>query len=61
MSEIAFASYLLPLAVLELYLRARASASTLARFATAIVVVALTAYMTVGTFAAAMARRGLVG
>jgi uncharacterized membrane protein len=57
----AFASYLLPLAVLELYLRARASTSTLARFATAIVVVALTAYMTVGTFAAAMARRGLVG
>jgi hypothetical protein len=57
---IAFATYLLPLAVLELYLRARASASTAARVATAIVIVALTAYATVGTLAAAMARRALV-
>lgn len=56
----AFASYLLPLAVLELYLRARASTSTLARFATAIVVVAFTAYTTVGILAAAMARRALL-
>jgi hypothetical protein len=57
---IAFATYLLPLAILELYLRARASGSTLARVATAIVIVALTAYATVGTLAAAMARRALV-
>jgi hypothetical protein len=57
----AFATYLLPLAVLELYLRARASASALARFATAIVVVACTAYMTVGTLAAAMSRRVILG
>lgn len=56
----AFATYLLPLAVLELYLRARDSASALARFATAAVVVALTAYMTAGMLAAAMARRALV-
>jgi hypothetical protein len=56
----AFATYLLPLAILELYLRARASSSTVARFATAIVVVAFTAYTTVGTLAAAMARRALV-
>ena len=57
----AFATYLLPLAVLELYLRARASASTIARFATAIVLVAFTAYLTAGTLAAAVARRHLVG
>lgn len=56
-----FASYLLPLGVLELYLRARTSAGTIARFAMAIVLVALTAYMVVGTFAAAMARRALLG
>jgi len=57
----AFATYLLPLAILELYLRARDSAGTLARFATAIVLVALTAYTVAGTLAAAMARRALVG
>jgi uncharacterized membrane protein len=56
----AFAPYLLPLAVLELYLRARDSGSARARFATAIVVVAFTAYTTVGILAAAMARRALV-
>jgi hypothetical protein len=56
-----FASYLLPLAVLEIYLRARDSASAIARFATAIVIVALTAYTTAGTLAATMARRAIVG
>lgn len=35
-------------------------ASTLARFAIAIVLVALTAYATVGTLAAAMSRRALL-
>jgi uncharacterized membrane protein len=57
----AFGSYLLPLAVLELYLRARASTGTIARFAVAVVVVAFTAYLTVGTLAATMSRRALVG
>jgi hypothetical protein len=56
-----FASYLLPLGVLELYLRARTSTGTIARFAMAIVLVALTAYAIVGTFAAAVARRALLG
>jgi uncharacterized membrane protein len=56
-----FASYLLPLGVLELYLRARTSASTIARFATAILLVAFTAYMTLGTFAAAVVRRAILG
>jgi hypothetical protein len=56
-----FASYLLPLGILELYLRARSSPSAVARFATAIILVASAAYMTVGTFVAAMARRALVG
>lgn len=55
-----FASYLLPLAVLELYLRAR-TAGALARFATALVLVALTAYTVTGTLAGAMARRALLG
>ena len=56
----AFGSYLLPLGVLELYLRARASASTAARFAIAIVLVACATYMTAGTLAAAMARRAIL-
>ena len=56
----AFGAYLFPLAVLELYLRGRASESPLARLSTAIVVVAFTAYATVGTLAAAMARRALL-
>lgn len=56
-----FASYLLPLALLELYLRAQASAGTIARLATAIVLLAVTAYMSVGTYAAAMSRRAIVG
>jgi len=55
-----FASYLLPLAVLELYLRARAGSSAFARFATAIVIIALTAYTAAGTLAEAMARRVLL-
>jgi hypothetical protein len=46
-----FAAYLLPLAVLELYLRARASARTLLRFATAFVLLVATAYMATGTYA----------
>jgi hypothetical protein len=56
-----FGAYLLPLAGLELYLRARASTSTRARLVTAAVLVALTAYMTAGTLAAAAARLELVG
>ncbi len=55
-----FASYLVPLGVLELYLRARTSA-TIVRFATAIVLLAFTAYMSVGTYAAAMSRRVILG
>lgn len=56
-----FASYLLPLALLELYLRARASAGTAARFAVAAVLLAFTVYASVGTYAAAMSRRAIVG
>ncbi len=56
-----FASYLVPLGVLELYLRARASTGTIARFATAIVLLAFIAYMSVGTYAAAMTRRAILG
>jgi uncharacterized membrane protein len=56
-----FASYLLPLGVLELYLRARTSTRAIPRLATAIVLLAFTAYMAVGTLAAAMARRAIVG
>jgi len=55
-----FASYLVPLAVLELYLRARDGSSAIGRLATAIVIVFLTAYVTAGTLAAAMARRALL-
>lgn len=56
-----FASYLVPLGVLELYLRARTSTGTIARLAIAIVLLAFTAYMSVGTFAAAMSRRAILG
>jgi hypothetical protein len=56
-----FASYLLPLGVFELYLRGRASASPIARFATAIVLVAFTAFMIAGILAAAMAGRRILG
>ncbi len=56
-----FASYLVPLGVLELYLRARTSIGTIARFAAAIVLVAFIAYMSVGTYAAAMTRRAILG
>jgi uncharacterized membrane protein len=45
------ASYLVPLAVLELYLRARASTRPLLRFATALVLLLGAAYMAVGTVA----------
>jgi hypothetical protein len=55
-----FASYLVPLGVLELYLRARASAGTVGRLATALILVALTAYMTAGTLAAIMVRRQIL-
>lgn len=56
-----FGAYLLPLAGLELYLRARAGASTRARLATAAILVALTAYMTAGTLAATASRLKLLG
>src|SRR6185436_12355519 len=52
-----FAAYLLPLGVLELYLRGRASARPIVRFATAIVLVAFTACMIAGILAATAARR----
>lgn len=56
-----FASYLLPLGVLELYLRGRASDRPIVRFATAMLLVAFTAYMIAGILAAAMARRRILG
>ena len=56
-----FASYLLPLGVLELYLRGRASDRPIVRFATAILLVAFTAYLIAGILAAAMARRRILG
>jgi uncharacterized membrane protein len=46
-----FGSYLIPLAVLELYLRARASRTRYAQLATAGVLLVVTAYMCVGTVA----------
>lgn len=52
-----FASYLLPLAILELYLRARAPR---ARFVVAIVILAFTAYVAIGTYAATTSRLHLV-
>jgi len=49
-----FGSYLIPLAVLELYLRAKASRSRNAQLATALVLLVVTAYMCVGTVAYTM-------
>lgn len=46
-----FGSYLIPLAVLELYLRAQASRARNAQLATALVLLVVTAYMGVGTVA----------
>ena len=46
-----FGSYLVPLAVLELYLRARTSRAGNAQLATAVVLLVLTAYMCAGTVA----------
>jgi len=56
-----FASYLLPLGVLELYLRGRASDRPIVRFATAILLVAFTAYLVAGILAATVARRKILG
>jgi uncharacterized membrane protein len=56
-----FASYLVPLVVLELYLRVRTGAGTVARLAIALTLLAVTAYMAIGTYAAAIARRAIVG
>jgi uncharacterized membrane protein len=50
-----FASYLLPLAVLEIYLRAQDSAGTVGRLATAAVLFVLTFAMIAGVFAVTMA------
>jgi hypothetical protein len=58
---ISFASYLLPLAVLELYLRAKDRGSFGSRIATATVVLLSTAYMCVGIFALAMLQMRLLG
>lgn len=55
-----FGSYLVPLAVLELYLRARSNPSARARFATAAVLVAVTAYSLAGTLAATISRREIL-
>jgi hypothetical protein len=49
-----FADYLLPLAVLEIYLRAKERAGTAGRFTTAAALVVLTIAMGVGIFAASM-------
>jgi hypothetical protein len=49
-----FASYLLPLALLELYLRAKDSGAAQGRIATATALFVFTAYMCVGIFALAM-------
>lgn len=46
-----FGSYLIPLAVLELYLRANASRARNAQLVTAVVLLVVTAYMSVGTVA----------
>jgi uncharacterized membrane protein len=56
-----FASYLLPLAVLELYLRARASAHAGLRLAASAVLLGCTAYMAVGIFALSTMELPLVG
>ena len=52
---LSFASYLLPLAVLELYLRAQDRAGTLGRMATAVGLFVLTLAMVAGVFAVTMA------
>jgi hypothetical protein len=44
-----FASYLIPLAILELYLRAKASRSTNAQLAMAVILLAVAVYMGFGT------------
>ena len=49
-----FGSYLLPLGILELYLRARASRTTATQLAAVVVLLAVTLYMCVGTVAFAM-------
>src|SRR5262245_25750200 len=46
-----FGSYLIPLAILELYLRAKTSRAANAQLATAAVLLVVTAYMCVGTLA----------
>lgn len=51
----AFAEWLLPLAMFELYLLAQRHAGALRRYAMATLLVLLTAYMTVGIFAVTMA------
>ncbi|HEX5061405.1 MAG TPA: DUF2306 domain-containing protein [Kofleriaceae bacterium] len=56
----AFAVYLLPLAILELYLRGRDSARPAIRFAIALVVVAVTAYVAIGTYQATISRIAVV-
>lgn len=56
----AFATYLVPLAILELYLRARASARPALRFAIAILLVAVTAYIAIGAWQATRSRIHLV-
>ncbi|AKU23276.1 hypothetical protein ACZ75_19275 [Massilia sp. NR 4-1] len=54
LSFLAYAQYLLPLAVLELYLRSRERGNTAARFAMAAVLCALSAATAVGVAVAAM-------
>ncbi|MDP9191584.1 MAG: DUF2306 domain-containing protein [Acidobacteriota bacterium] len=51
---LSFADYLLPLAILEIYLRTKERAGPIARFAVAATLVVLTIGMGVGIFAAAM-------
>lgn len=51
---LAFAQYLLPLAMLELYLRARSSANTMLQGATAALLTGATLFMCVGIFGATM-------
>ncbi len=55
-----FTSYLLPLGVLELYLRARDGGGYGARITAAVTVLLSTAYMCVGTFALTMAQLPLL-
>ncbi len=55
-----FADYLLPLAVLELYLRARDGGNFSARIAAVVTVLAATAYMAVGMIALTMVQLSLL-